>query len=240
MQWLIANGWYVLIDNHPMSQELTSHDARAFVDSWKWVWSKFACLPGFQEDMRGRLFVDVLNEPDSQGQGWQAKEGKAGESLVAVAVCRRRCCSVLLCLFLPSVRRARVRCVGRGWWRDAQTFTHRHPKKNDDRKGMTELYLGTMDALESMTPGHPVFFVEGGGQGNLLGLNWGNGFATNRTLIDELSHDWTTRISDPNPFFRALMTRPYLDRVVLSPHVYVRERESLTFFGFLSWELFLG
>jgi hypothetical protein len=29
---------------------------------------------------------------------------------------------------------------------------------------MTELYLGVMDELEAMTPGAPIFFVEGGGQ----------------------------------------------------------------------------
>ena len=43
------------------------------------VWSKFACLPHFEEDFKGRVFVDILNEPDSQGQGWQPKESKAGE-----------------------------------------------------------------------------------------------------------------------------------------------------------------
>ena len=34
---------------------------------------------------------------------------------------------------------------------------------------MTELYLGTMDALWEMTPGLPIFFVEGGGQGGYKG-----------------------------------------------------------------------
>lgn len=43
------------------------------------MWSKFACLPHFEEDFKGRVFVDILNEPDSQGQGWQPKESKAGE-----------------------------------------------------------------------------------------------------------------------------------------------------------------
>jgi hypothetical protein len=31
--------------------------------------------------------------------------------------------------------------------------------------GMTELYLGVMDALWAMTPGAPIFFINGGGQG---------------------------------------------------------------------------
>jgi hypothetical protein len=48
----------------------------------------------------------------------------------------------------------------------------------------------------------------------LQGLNWGNGFVTDKALIDE----W--QITDANPFFQALMERPYLERVVISPHLY--------------------
>lgn len=48
----------------------------------------------------------------------------------------------------------------------------------------------------------------------LQGLNWGNGFVTDKGLIEE----WG--ITDANPFFQALMERPYLSRVVISPHLY--------------------
>ncbi|KAI8474575.1 MAG: hypothetical protein J3K34DRAFT_407464 [Monoraphidium minutum] len=164
VQWLIANGWYVLIDSHPMAQEMTSHDADEFVKSWKWVWSRFACLPNFEEDFKGRLFVDILNEPDSQHQGWQPND--AGDA------------------------------------------------------GMTELYLGVMDALWEMTPDVPIFFIEGGGQGAYKGINWGNGFITDEPLIKDMAKDGRTRITDAIPFFRALLKKPYLDRVVISPHVY--------------------
>lgn len=41
------------------------------------MWSKLACLPNFYEDMKGRLFIDILNEPDSQRQGWQKNDGGA-------------------------------------------------------------------------------------------------------------------------------------------------------------------
>jgi hypothetical protein len=37
---------------------------------------------------------------------------------------------------------------------------------------MTELYLGVMDALWAMTPGLPIFFVEGGGQGAYKGARF--------------------------------------------------------------------
>jgi hypothetical protein len=48
----------------------------------------------------------------------------------------------------------------------------------------------------------------------LQGLNWGNGFVTDKAIID----GWG--ITDANPFFQALMERPYLERVVISPHLY--------------------
>lgn len=108
---------------------------------------------------------------------------------------------------------------------------------------MTELYLGVMDAIWNMTAGAPIFFINGGGQGNYSGLNWcvhacmaaalgtasmctrsrasrathparrGNGFVTDKGIIDEFL------IDDANPFFKALMKKPYLDKVVISPHI---------------------
>jgi hypothetical protein len=61
-----------------MGAESTSYNAAQFIESWKWVWGRVACLPNFQSDLAGRVFVDILNEPDSQRQGWQAMDGKAG------------------------------------------------------------------------------------------------------------------------------------------------------------------
>lgn len=58
-----------------------------------------------------------------------------------------------------------------------------------------------------------LFLVQGCGQ-NGLSRNWGDGLATNYTVIEEYG------ISDPNPFFKELLQRPYLDNIILSPHVY--------------------
>lgn len=58
--------------------EKTSYDVAAFVSAWAEVWQEVTCLPNFNRDMIGRVFVDILNEPDSQWQGWQPKDGKAG------------------------------------------------------------------------------------------------------------------------------------------------------------------
>lgn len=71
IQWFIANGYYVLVDFHPMGLEQTSYDVNNFVNSWKWVWSTLACLPNFDDDMKGRVFLDLLNEPDSMNHRWE-------------------------------------------------------------------------------------------------------------------------------------------------------------------------
>jgi hypothetical protein len=58
--------------------EQTSFVVDDFVREWKKVWAYIGCLPNFERDIKGRLLVDICNEPDSQWQGWQPKNGKAG------------------------------------------------------------------------------------------------------------------------------------------------------------------
>lgn len=41
----------------------------------------------------------------------------------------------------------------------------------------------------------------------------GNGFVTDRDIIDEFG------IHDANPFFSSLLTKPYLNNIVISPHL---------------------
>jgi len=58
-----------------------------------------------------------------------------------------------------------------------------------------------------------LFLVEGAGQG-ALGKNWGDGTATDPTVISSRG------LSDPNAFFSALLQKPYLSQVIIGPHVY--------------------
>lgn len=51
--------------------EQTSYVVDDFVREWKKVWEAVACLPNFESDIKGRLLVDLANEPDSQ---WQVRE----------------------------------------------------------------------------------------------------------------------------------------------------------------------
>jgi len=79
------------------------------------------------------------------------------------------------------------------------------------KPALKDLYLSALDAIESAAPGL-LYFVEGTGQGGIQ-ANWGDGFATDPALLSQYG------LSDPNPFFTALMAKPYRNRVVLSPHV---------------------
>ncbi|BDA41274.1 probable endoglucanase E1 [Coccomyxa sp. Obi] len=77
---------------------------------------------------------------------------------------------------------------------------------------MTTLYLAAMDAMYKVSP-TTLFLIEGCGQ---LGsaMNWGDGYITDASAIR------IAAISDPNPFFTTLVSRPYLNNVVIAPHYY--------------------
>ena len=55
--------------------------------------------------------------------------------------------------------------------------------------------------------------MQGSGQ-EKAGSNWGDGFVTDKKLLEE------RKLSDPNAFFTALVSKPYKGQVVLSPHLY--------------------
>lgn len=80
--------------------------------------------------------------------------------------------------------------------------------------GQGQLYLDIFEALHKINP-YVLFFVQGTGQKTEgLVANWGDGLATSAALLKALP------LSDPNPFFQALMKQTYLNQVVIAPHVY--------------------
>ena len=62
---------------------------------------------------------------------------------------------------------------------------------------MGPIYLSTMDAINSVTKGKNLFFIEGSGQSG-INANWGDGFATTPSIISQ------NGLSDPNTFFKTL------------------------------------
>ena len=80
------------------------------------------------------------------------------------------------------------------------------------KPGYGDMALTIMDALYRVNPGF-LYVLEGCGQPGLA-KNWGDGMAVDPELVKARG------LSDPNPFFRALLTKPYLNQVVAGPHVY--------------------
>ena len=74
-------------------------------------------------------------------------------------------------------------------------------------------YIRVMDAIdEKLAPMDGVMYaVQGTGQKGIH-ANQGDGFATDRI------HEFN--LSDPSPFFDTVLSKPYRNKVILSPHVY--------------------
>lgn len=58
--------------------ENQAYDVNLFVDAWSDLWKRVACLPNFGSDIAGRVFVDVMNEPDSMNIVWEPSGGRPG------------------------------------------------------------------------------------------------------------------------------------------------------------------
>lgn len=72
-------------------------------------------------------------------------------------------------------------------------------------------FINAMDAIYAIDP-NKLIFIEGTAQ-NALGSNWGDGFATDNATISQ-------GISNPKNFFTSLLATPYLNQIVISPHMY--------------------
>ncbi len=139
VQYLARNGFYVIIDDH--TEDATVNDKSKWVSTWSDIVTRIS-----KDNVAAkRLIVDILNEPDARGWGWNT---------------------------------------------------------------MTPLYLAVMDAIYPINP-QVLFFVEGCGQTG-LSANWGDGFNTNSVSGGGYM--------DPNPFFQAIMSKTYLNQIVISPH----------------------
>nr|QOL01204.1 putative extracellular protein TR9_013c [Trebouxia lynnae] len=81
------------------------------------------------------------------------------------------------------------------------------------KPGYADLCIRLMDAAYSIVPG-ALLFVEGTAQSGLA-YNWGDGLASTPAALHQYGG-----ISDAGLFFEQVMSKPYLNQVVASPHVY--------------------
>lgn len=71
-KFFAKNGFYVLVDNH------LREDQTALEDPNKWVqyWVQLITVLSQDPDIKGKLMVDILNEPDNFGIRWEGSGGK--------------------------------------------------------------------------------------------------------------------------------------------------------------------
>lgn len=82
--------------------------------------------------------------------------------------------------------------------------SHRWEASNG-KPGVGDLYLSVMDAVDAVDD-RAVYFIEGAGQQSFV-TAWGDGFVTDSAIISQ------NKLSDPRPFFDALLKKAYVDRV---------------------------
>lgn len=61
------------LDYHPDPADHLALEVEGFARAWVHTWAAITCLPNFSSDIRGRLILDLLNEPDKVGPtgiGW--------------------------------------------------------------------------------------------------------------------------------------------------------------------------
>ena len=76
------------------------------------------------------------------------------------------------------------------------------------------LDLLTIIEMSLLHPAAAIFVIEGTGQQKLGNINWGDGFLTDENVIKQ------TGITDPNPFFKQLLSQPYRRQVIIGVHLY--------------------
>ncbi|CAL5222447.1 g4812 [Coccomyxa viridis] len=154
IQHYVSQGFYVLVDYHAYPGDTTVASG-ALVSDWKTLWTAITALPTFASELAGRVFLDLINEPDGINVRWEAANGN------------------------PA---------------------------------LADLYIDTMTALDAIDK-RAIYFIEGTGQSGFV-TAWGDGFVTNKGVISQ------NGLSDPTAFLDRLSTMPFLNRVVLSPHMY--------------------
>ncbi|KIZ00473.1 hypothetical protein MNEG_7489 [Monoraphidium neglectum] len=84
LQWFVANGFYVLLEHTPAGSDAISRNAAEFSSAWRSLWRAVACLPNFEDDLQGRVFVGLLGAPDITGHRWEASRGLDGGELPGI------------------------------------------------------------------------------------------------------------------------------------------------------------
>lgn len=72
--WVVKHfaeqGFYVLVDYHTHEAEDALDSPAALTENWLRLWRALTALPSWEEELKGRVFLDLINEPDEHKIGW--------------------------------------------------------------------------------------------------------------------------------------------------------------------------
>jgi hypothetical protein len=149
--------------------------------------------------------------PVPGGDGCAACAGTKCECLAGPAWSTANKCAPASQIESPTIQRAR--CVpgdelvtARAAVNQCQLVTGYGGCHADTRAHLPTSTVITLTVWLPAVPLQLLFHIQGCGQVN-FGITWGNGFVTDSTLISRHA------LSDPNPFFKTLLTKPYRNRV---------------------------
>lgn len=66
----VEQGFYVLVDYHTHNSENALESPESLVANWMRLWRAMTALSSWEDEMKGRVFLDIINEPDEHRIGW--------------------------------------------------------------------------------------------------------------------------------------------------------------------------
>lgn len=61
---------YMQLEYHPTPSDVIPLSVDSYAQGWLTTWGALTCLPNFAADIRGRILLDLLHEPDTLGAHW--------------------------------------------------------------------------------------------------------------------------------------------------------------------------
>jgi len=247
-QYYAANGFYVILDWHPATPDAEAAedsallaDADALAGEWAWLASSVASLPAWRDGrLKGRLFFELVNEPDRLGVAWNdATVGRLNATALAAGVPTPRAsplaapganasaaaaaragfgARVRPAVAAASATPSRRRLAGRDSSATAAAIAS--GAFNVTQRPLGELLLAAGTAVVAAAPG-VLLIVQGTNQSHYTPpMAWGSAFITDPAVAADHAAQGRP-YSDAAPFLEAWAARPELASVTaLGPHVY--------------------
>jgi len=206
MRYIASNGFYVVIDDHLAYDTLVLDDTAKWVASWQQLAADIAKDPV----LRPRVMLDLLNEPDARGIKWT--NGPKGPT-VGMATYYEQAMDAIY--KVRGGRRERA-LMGLGVLRKKGAFFGELTLKGKKKIISLSLRAPPLPPFQTLSQVHPtaLMLLESTGQLGTVAMNWGDGFATDAAVVA------AGHVDDARPFFEKMMTKPYVNNIVISPHIY--------------------